>query len=32
MSHFHDIKNKNLFELCPPSINLKDWEKFREDY
>ena len=32
MSHFHDIKNKNLFELCTPSVNLKDWEKFREDY
>ena len=32
MIKFHDIKNKNLFDLCPPSVNEKDWYKFRMDY
>ena len=27
MIKFHDIKNKNLFDLCPPSINEKNWDK-----
>ena len=32
MIKFHDIKNKNLFDLCPPSVNEKDWYRFRMDY
>ena len=32
MSYFHDIKNKNLLELCPPSINIHHWQEFRNNY
>lgn len=32
MIKFHDIKNKNLFDLCPPKVNEKQWKKFRKDY
>ena len=32
MIKFHDIKNKNLFDLCPPSINEKNWDNFRAKY
>ena len=32
MSHFHDIKRKNLLDLCPPSVNINEWTKFRENY
>ena len=32
MIKFHDIKNKSLFDLCPPSVNEKDWNRFRLNY
>ena len=32
MIKFHDIKNKNLFDLCPPGINEKEWNEFRSKY
>lgn len=32
MIKFHDIKNKNLFDLCPPSVDEQEWFKFRMLY
>ena len=32
MIKFHDIKNKNLFDLCPPGVNVKEWNRFRSNY
>ena len=32
MSFFHDIRNRNLLEECPPGIDSHAWELFRRDY
>jgi len=32
MIKFHDIKNKNLFDLCPPGVDEKEWFEFRANY
>jgi len=32
MSFFHDIRNRNLLEECPPGIDSHAWELFRQDY
>ena len=32
MSYFHDIKNRNLLEECPPNININHWREFRDSY
>jgi radical SAM protein with 4Fe4S-binding SPASM domain len=32
VSYFHDIKNKNLLEECPPNININHWKEFRDKY
>jgi len=32
MRFFHDIRNRNLLEECPPGIDSHAWELFRRDY
>jgi radical SAM protein with 4Fe4S-binding SPASM domain len=32
MSFFHDIRNRNLLEDCPPGIDSHAWELFRRNY
>jgi radical SAM protein with 4Fe4S-binding SPASM domain len=32
MTFFHDIRNRNLLEDCPPGIDSHAWELFRRDY
>ena len=32
MSFFHDIRNRNLLEECPPGIDSHAWELFRRNY
>tara|TARA_Y100000310_G_C20506404_1_gene726610 strand:- start:57 stop:1013 length:957 start_codon:yes stop_codon:yes gene_type:complete len=32
MTFFHDIRNKNLMEECPPGIDSGEWALFRENY
>ena len=29
---FHDIRNSNLLEKCPPSVDINEWKDFRKKY